>query len=233
MKSILYTATSDIHLKTFHMPYLRWLKENDFEVHIAAEKRSNIDLSFVDNVHYIPFKRSPLHPVNLMAFFRLRKIVNRFQFEIIHCHTPVVSVLTRLAAIGQRRRGAKVLYTAHGYHFYNGGPFKYWLIFYPLEKLLSLLTDVIILINKEDFDLTRTKFWNKSTYYLKGIGIDSNRFRTVSHHEKILLRSKAPGRRGADVCVVRNRQVFCPLRADARASNWPRIGPRLAVNACA
>ena len=36
---ILYTATSDIHLAAFHYPYIKWLDEQGYEVHLAMEKR--------------------------------------------------------------------------------------------------------------------------------------------------------------------------------------------------
>lgn len=27
-----------------------------------------------------------------------------------------------------------MIYTAHGFHFYNGAPLKNWIIFYPIER---------------------------------------------------------------------------------------------------
>src|SRR5690554_5958562 len=112
---ILYTATSDIHIKTFHLPYLKWFKENGHAVHLAVEKRGNIDLSFCDKVFYLPFKRSPLKKENLIAYKKLKSIITDNKYELIHCHTPMVSIITRLAARKSRRNGIKVLYTAHGF----------------------------------------------------------------------------------------------------------------------
>lgn len=187
---ILYTATSDVHLRTFHFPYLKWLKSQGYEVHVAVEKRGDIDLSFCDKIYYLPFKRSPFHPKNWEAYKGLKRIIKLNNFKLIHCHTPAVSVLTRLAARGARRKGTKVLYTAHGYHFYKGAPLKMWLLFFTVEWLLSFLTDAIILINKEDFILTKKYFTSTEAFYIKGIGIDSTRFRTLTAIEKNEIRTE-------------------------------------------
>lgn len=176
MKKVLYTATSDVHLRTFHFPYLKWLISEGYEVHVACENRGNIDLSFCQYVYFLPFKRNPLRLDNFIAFTSLKRIIDKNSFDLIHCHTPAVSVLTRLAAISARKKGTKIIYTAHGYHFFKGSPIKYWLIYYPLEKFLSKWTDGIILINEEDYLLTKNRFLNKHTFYIKGIGIDVSRF---------------------------------------------------------
>ena len=189
-KKILYTATSDIHLNTFHIPYLKWLKSQEYEVHVAVEKRGTIDLTFCDKVHYISFKRFPFNIENLNAFKNLKRIINENKFDLIHCHTPVVSILTRLAAINTRKKGTKVLYTAHGYHFYKGAPLYLWLMYYPVEKLFSKFTDAIITINNEDYEITKKNFWNKYSFYIKGIGIDTNRFKQVGSQQKKDIKEK-------------------------------------------
>jgi glycosyltransferase EpsD len=189
-KKILYTATSDIHINTFHIPYLKWLKSQGFNVHVAIEKRGEIDLDFCDQVHYLSFKRFPFNKHNVKAYKDLKKIINLNNFDLIHCHTPVVSVLTRLAAKNARKKNTKVLYTVHGYHFYKGAPLHLWALYYPIEKVLSKITDAIITINREDYEITKNKFWNKETFYIKGIGIDTNRFRQVSIDEKKKIKKK-------------------------------------------
>lgn len=189
-KKILYTATSDIHINTFHIPYLKWLKSQGFEVHVAVEKRGEIDLSFCDKIYYLTFKRFPFNKYNIKAYKDLKNIINNNHFDLIHCHTPVVSVLTRIAARLARKKQTKVIYTAHGFHFYKGAPFHLWLIYYPIEKVLSKITDIIITINKEDYEITRNKFWNKHTFYIKGIGIDTNRFKQLSEEQKIDIKQK-------------------------------------------
>lgn len=73
----------------------------------------------------------------------------------------------------------KVIYTAHGFHFYDGAPKKNWMIYYPIEKFLSKWTDVLITINNEDYERAKKDFYAKETIYVPGIGIDTARFKTV------------------------------------------------------
>lgn len=190
MKKILYVAISDVHLRTFHVPYLKWLKSQGFEVHIAAAKKGEVDFDFCDSVNYLSFMRSPFHWRNIGAFICLKRIIRNNNYDLIHCHTPAVSVLTRLAAMGARKKGTRILYTAHGYHFFKGAPWYVWLLYYPIEKLLSLLTDGIITINKEDYELTRAHFWAKSCFYIKGVGVDGAKFKPVLESEKTSLKKK-------------------------------------------
>jgi glycosyltransferase EpsD len=101
-------------------------------------------------------------------------------------------VLARLAARKFRRKGnLKVLYTAHGFHFFGGAPVFYWLTFYPVEKWLSRYTDAIITINHEDFDLVKTHgFRNRQTFRIDSIGVTAGKFFPVSREEKSSLRKK-------------------------------------------
>lgn len=97
----------------------------------------------------------------------------RSGFDIIHCHSPICAAITRAAAAKLRRRyGTKVLYTAHGFHFYAGAPKKNWLVYYPVERLMSKKTDVLITINTEDYALAKKRFRAADTRYVHGIGVD-------------------------------------------------------------
>ena len=123
-----------------------------------------------------------LNPVRIAsAYRRIKRLIKREDYSLIHCHSPIGGAICRLAASGYRRRGLKVVYTAHGFHFYTGAPLKNWLIFYPIEKALSRVTDVLITINNEDYDRAKKKFTAKYTIYVPGVGIDTNNF---AHNDK-------------------------------------------------
>ncbi|MBW6492542.1 MAG: glycosyltransferase family 4 protein [Lentimicrobium sp.] len=189
-KRILYIATSDVHIATFHLPYLRWLKEQGYVVHLAVENRGNVVFDHVDQVSYLPFPRSPLKRTYISTYKKLKAIIESGNYSLIHCHTPLPSVVARLAARKARKNGTKVLYTAHGFHFYKGAPLKNWLTYYPAEYLLSALTDGIVTINREDFGYINGKMFHKDSFYIKGIGVDSQRFRTFSKTEIENTRNK-------------------------------------------
>ena len=122
MKKILFTATVDSHILNFHLPYLKWFKEKGYEVHVASNGESKIP--FVDVKHNILFERSPYSIKNISAYINLKKIIDENNFIIIHCNTPIGGVLTRLAARKARVNGTKVIYTAHGFHFFKGSPLR-------------------------------------------------------------------------------------------------------------
>lgn len=188
MKKVLFTATVDIHILQFHLPYLKYFKEQGYEVHVATN--GNDKIPYCDKKHKINFERSPIKINNLKAIEQLKKIIEEEKFEIIHCHTPMGGVVTRLAAKKARERyNTKVIYTAHGFHFYKGAPLFNWLIFYPIEKWLSKYTDTLITINEEDFNIAKKKFKTKDIELVHGVGVDINKFDfEMSESEKYKLR---------------------------------------------
>lgn len=188
MTKLLYIATSDVHLATFHTPYLKWLAENGVEVDIVVENRGNIEFEGVTNTFHLDFPRSFTKKELLVSYKKLKNIIDNGNYTIIHCHTPIPSMLTRLAARDARANGAKVLYTAHGFHFYKGAPSSRWLVYYTAEYVLSKFTDAIITINQEDFDYVNNKMLHKDSYHIKGIGVDSSRFQPLNNEEKASMR---------------------------------------------
>lgn len=181
---VLYIATSDIHLATFHKPYLKWLSDQNIIVDIAIENRGNEVLEGVSDFFYIIFPRSLFNKQLFQSYRTLKNIIDKGNYDLVHCHTPIPSLLTRLAARNARKKGVKVLYTAHGFHFYKGGPLLRWLTYYPAEYLLSYFTDGIITINHEDFNYINGKMLHKDSFYIKGIGVDAERFKPFSDLEK-------------------------------------------------
>lgn len=140
-------------------------KTEDFKTEMRDAGIDCIDISFF---------RSPLKiGKHLKAYRCLRKLIIDGGYELIHTHTPVASAIVRLAA---RKADVKVIYTAHGFHFYKGAPLVNWVIYYPVEKLLSRYTDVLITINREDYERAKDHFRAKKVEYVSGVGIDIKRF---------------------------------------------------------
>lgn len=175
MKKVLFTATVDSHILAFHLPYLKYFKENGYEVHVATNGEQEIP--YCDKKIKISFERSPFKLNNIRAIKALKDVITEEKYDIIHTHTPMGSVVTRLAARKERKKNnTRVMYTAHGFHFYKGAPISYWLLFYPVEKYLSKYTDTLILINEEDYSLAKRKFKKcKDIHYVPGVGIDKEK----------------------------------------------------------
>lgn len=181
MKKVLLVATVQSHIAQFHKPLIAWLADAGCQVDVAAKDnlslKPNLHLDIQGTKYDIPFERSPFSLKNLKAYFQLKKVINEGDYDIIHCNTPVGGILARLAANTKRKRGdLKVIYQAHGFHFYQGGPKKNWFLWYPIEKWFSRYTSVLITINKMDHALAKKRFHAECVAYVPGVGLDLSRF---------------------------------------------------------
>lgn len=127
-------------------------------------------------VYPIECTRSVVCKGNFNAIRELREVVSKNTYDIVHCHTPIAAACVRVACRRLRKNGMKVVYTAHGFHFFKGAPLKNWLFYYPVEKLLSYWTDCLITINKEDYGRAKKKFHARKTVYIPGVGVDTKKF---------------------------------------------------------
>lgn len=181
MKKVLFTATVvKTHIMQFHIPYLKLFQEMGWETAVAArndyEDPADCVIPHCDTFFDIPFERFPLKAANITAWRQLKRIIDEGNYDIIHCHTPVGAMVTRLAAVAARKRGTKVIYTAHGFHFFQGAPLLNWLMYFPVEWLLAFLTDVLVTINREDYAFAQKHIHAKRIEYVPGVGIDTEKF---------------------------------------------------------
>lgn len=190
-RALLVTTVSGF-VPQFEMNNVRLLQELGYEVHYAANFRNpgygkdNRRLEGTGIVcHQIEFVRSPFALAdNLLAYRQLRQLLSTQYFELLHCHTPVGAALARLAAhnynqhkvkcSGSHENKIRVIYTAHGFHFYKGAPLRFWLFFYPAERFLARYTDVLITINQEDYERAKRfcKYKKTQVEHISGAGVD-------------------------------------------------------------
>lgn len=190
MKRVIMIASVPSMIGQFNMGNIRLLQELGYQVDVACDfrdrsvwteerteklikelKESGAGICQVD------FSRSVWRlNRHIRAWRQLRKILTEKKYEFLHCHTPIAGVLGRIAG---HQEQVKVIYTAHGFHFYQGAPLKNWLLYYPVEKYLSVWTDVLITINKEDYERAVNRFKAKKTEYVPGIGIDLKRIEEI------------------------------------------------------
>lgn len=200
MKKALLITTVSGFVPQFELNHVQILQEMGYEVHYASNfyhphyGSDNRRLEGTGMIcHQVDFERSPFRiKENRKAYQQLKAVLEGNTFDLIHCHTPMGGVLGRLAAehcrkIQKKKEGfSKVFYTAHGFHFYRGAPWKNWLLYYPIEWWLASYTDVLITINQEDY-LRARKFRLRKTMERKGrvekvngVGIDVNRYQNRS-----------------------------------------------------
>ena len=211
MKRMLMLASVASMIDQFNMPNIELLQEMGYEVHVACnfEKGSTCTDEKVlelkkklKQLHVrffqIDFERNVMKlNQDLKAYKQVLKLVRKYHYTFIHCHSPIGGVVGRLVG---HKTNTKVIYTAHGFHFYEGAPLLNWLIYYPIEKLLSRFTDVLITINQEDYHRAKSKFHAKRVEYVPGVGIDIKRFQNVK--VDILQKRKELGIRSKDIVLL-------------------------------
>ncbi|PNE20247.1 hypothetical protein V511_09490 [Mesotoga sp. Brook.08.YT.4.2.5.1] len=179
-RKAIYVASIFTHFRAFHIPFLRMLQEEGFEVWAAARTTNEADRKELEAIGIkcveVPFSRSPYSVSNFKAYRMMRKLFRENHFELIHVHTPAAAFIARAAARGTGQ--GKVIYTAHGFHFYKGAPLKNWLIYCTAEKIARKWTDVLITINKEDFENGKKLDYkeNRSLFLTHGVGVDIGRY---------------------------------------------------------
>ena len=203
---ILYTATVLSHICQFHLPHMQHLQQMGWEVHVAAHDnlavKNGLQLKYCDKFIETPFSRSPKSPDNLKAYKQLKKLLAEVHYDVILCNTPMGGVVTRLAAKQTRKRGTKVIYMAHGFHFFQGASKLAWLVYYPIEKYMAKYCDLLITINQEDYALAQKKFSKRTKIaHIHGVGVDEKRFHPATEAEQLAMR-KAEGLSPANFVVL-------------------------------
>ena len=189
---ILFVATVQSHICQFHLPIMDMLQKNGYEVHVAARnnlaEKNGLSMKYADKVFDIPFERSPFNTKNIGAYKQFKKIIKDEKYDIVHCHTPVGGILARLAGRKFRKDGLRMIYTAHGFHFYDGAPKKNWIIYYPIEKFMSRYTDDLITITEEDYKLAKNRKFKGNIHHVHGVGVNTDKFVKLSEEDRQKLR---------------------------------------------
>ena len=189
-KKALMIGSMGSMLDNFNRSNIDILSSLGYEVTLAAnfkDEDSNSqekDILFVAEmkskgykVVHIDFSRKVSNvKKQIKSYKQVRKLLKE-DYQLVHCHSPICAAIVRILYKKYRKDGQhKVYYTAHGFHFYQGGSKKNWLFYYPIEKILSRWTDVLITINHENYDLAQKKFYAKDTRYIPGVGVDVDKF---------------------------------------------------------
>ena len=185
MKRVLFVTTISGFLPQFEKNDVKLLKQMGCQIHYASNFTNPIyafDKTELEKnevaLHQIDIEKSPAKiNKNIKAIKQLIKIIDENDIDIIHCHNPMGGVAARIAARAGKRK-PKVIYTAHGFHFYKGAPIVNWLFFYTAERFLARYTDIIVTINREDY-IRAKKFRlkkNGEVYLIHSVGVDKEKF---------------------------------------------------------
>ena len=173
-KVLLVANVAKEHVNKFHIPTIKYLQSKGWEVDVACSVDEDVPAG--NHVYNMCWKRSPFTLKTFKGICELKKLINKNNYDIIYCHTPVGGFVARLASRHARKEGVKVVYCAHGLHFFSGAPLINWLLFYPLEKWMSGMTDMFITVNPEDYERVRKNFNHQmQVEMIPGIGVNFER----------------------------------------------------------
>ena len=224
----------------FNMQNIDLLLENGYDVDVACNCKEGNTISDERitelisklkkknvTVYHVPIPRNITNLTDIICSIKfIKKICVENKYTLMHCHSPIGSVVARIAAISERKKGMKVIYTAHGFHFYKGAPKKNWLIFYPIEKICSSFTDILITINKEDYTFAKKHMKAKRIEYVPGVGIDTKKF--IIPDFNVVEKKAELGLEDKDIMILsvgelnQNKNHEIVIRAISKLSN-PKI----------
>jgi glycosyltransferase EpsD len=189
---ILYITTISNTVNAFLIPHIKMLIDEGHQVDVAfnVEKEVEFEIKKMGcKIYEVPFERNPFNKNNIIAYKLLKQIIEDERYDLVHTHTPVASTITRLVC--RNFENIAVYYTAHGFHFFKGAPLKNWLIYYPIEKILSRYTDFLITMNNEDHDISiKKKFKAKKIAKVNGVGVSFTKFSAQTDSIKYKLRKE-------------------------------------------
>ena len=202
MRKVLYITTLSRTINAFLVPHIERLLSNEDKVDCACFIDKPIDRKLMARgvkIFDVPFSRNPFSLNNIKAFLKLKSIQRINNYDIIHVHTPIAAMYGRLLKFWFPE--VKTIYTAHGYHFLKGGSKLGWLLYYPIERIMATLSDVIININEEDYKITKERLNPRRAYLMNGVGLDLNKYKKLDE-EKINNKKKELGIKKDDFIVL-------------------------------
>ena len=141
-------------------------------------------------IECIPSVRRLSPVAHIWAFFALVQIFRRERFDIVHVHTPIVSLVARFAAAVA---GVPVIaYTAHGFYFHENMSPVVRALFVTAEWLAGRCTHVLMTQSAEDAKTAiRLGLCRGGVVEAIGNGVDLRVFRppeTVDENARLKLR---------------------------------------------
>jgi glycosyltransferase involved in cell wall biosynthesis len=175
---VLHICAVGFTVKNLLIPQIDYFLSQGLSVEIACSPGQEVEKLRQQGyvVHPIHIERRIDLFSNIRSIYNLVKLIQQNQYDIVHVHTPIASVLGRIAA---KVAGIKtILYTAHGFYFHDITPPVQYKIFHTIETAAAKLTDLIFSVNYEDIEMIkRTHLCPVAKVrYVGGDGVDVDKF---------------------------------------------------------
>ncbi|WP_169087691.1 glycosyltransferase family 4 protein [Paenibacillus sp. PL91] len=213
-----------IKLDNVSIPSVEAAQSMGYEVFIGVNR---INAKELDCDYNVTFYNASIYrnifdfKSNYTAYKNLMTLLKKEKFDVIHCNTPIGGVLGRLC--GKKAKVPKVIYTVHGFHFYEGASILNRTIFKWAEMFLAYYTDAIITINKEDYQAAQKFMSSDKVYYVPGVGVDTSLYRPGELDKRAIRNSL--GLSNEDILLIamgdliHRKNYAVSIRAIAKADN--------------
>lgn len=179
---LLLVATVADTLRAFYLPFAHHFRAKGWQVGGLAKGISACPecRDAFDHVTDIDWSRNPMDAKNLLsAPNTIRKTVQEWRYEVVHVSTPVASFVTRFALRNlKKERRPTIIYTAHGFLFYEGAAWPANSIHLALERLAGSWTDYLTVMNTDDLRMAahHRLLPVDRVIYIPGVGIDRAKY---------------------------------------------------------
>jgi glycosyltransferase involved in cell wall biosynthesis len=190
---ILHICAVGFTVKNLLIPQIDYFLSHNLSVEVACSPGEDVEQLQKQGyiVHSIQIDRR-IDPIsNLRSIYQLINLMRQRQYNLVHVHTPIASVLGRIAAkiVGVKR----IIYTAHGFPFHDQSSPSQYRFYFTVEKISALFTDLILAQSDEDCTTAQKSGLcppEKVRYLGNGIDIDRfNRDRLDPNHQTQLRES--------------------------------------------
>ena len=180
--NVMFIATRLTTIKIFYSKLINTLVTHNYIVNIAGNfEACDADAEF-DNIreqyiHKLRINRKLMSIYNLFSIIEIHKLILKTKPRIILVTTPIAAALLRVCPINFAKLNINIIYAAHGFHFYKGSPIFNWLVYFPIEYILSQKTNHIITTNNEDYYLAKKYFNSSLIHKISGVGLNFHDFK--------------------------------------------------------
>lgn len=187
-KKVLYTASTSGHLRAFHTPCLRWLKDFGCTVHIAAG--GDGEELICDRYIPLPLQKRMWAPGNFIISAKLAGLIRRERYDLVITNTSLAAFFVRLALMLASKKNTRTINIVHGYLFDDDTFFLKRALLLAAEKLTAGVTDLVLTMNHEDTETAQARRLSKSgVRQVPGMGVEFGRFLPASAAEKQAARA--------------------------------------------
>ena len=167
----------DFTVDKFLKPLVDGMTNEGWDVTIVCSNGDNTEKLIKQGykIKSISISRSVNPFKAILSIINLYKYFKKSKFDVIHVHTPVASLLARIAAWLSCK--SYIIYTAHGFYFHeNMSRFKK-IFFINLEKFAGRFTNLLFCQSNEDSqDAINENIMNSNDVITIGNGVNIEEF---------------------------------------------------------